>query len=51
MVERLTLFRVRSNNKLPTRILVYRDGVSEVSSTSFCWSTMLSFPLPYRDNS
>lgn len=29
MVERLDLFRSRSN-KLPGRILVYRDGVSEV---------------------
>ena len=33
MVERLTLFRLRSDNKLPGRILVYRDGVSEVGST------------------
>ena len=30
MVERLTAFRQGNNGKLPERILVYRDGVSEV---------------------
>ncbi|KAI0768207.1 Piwi domain-containing protein [Trametes elegans] len=29
MEERLQLFRAKNNNMLPTRILVYRDGVSE----------------------
>lgn len=29
MVERITAFKARNNNKLPERILVYRDGVSE----------------------
>ena len=28
MVERLTLYKA-TNNKLPSRVLVYRDGVSE----------------------
>lgn len=31
MVERLNAFRAK-NKVLPTRIIVYRDGVSEVSS-------------------
>ncbi len=31
MVERLKAFQATNNNALPTRILVYRDGVSEVS--------------------
>lgn len=30
MVERITAFKERNNNKLPERILIYRDGVSEV---------------------
>ena len=30
MVERLTLYKTKNKN-LPRRILVYRDGVSEVS--------------------
>ncbi|EGO01021.1 hypothetical protein SERLA73DRAFT_167206 [Serpula lacrymans var. lacrymans S7.3] len=29
MVERLTLWKSRNGNKLPERVLVYRDGVSE----------------------
>ncbi|PPR00949.1 hypothetical protein CVT24_000256 [Panaeolus cyanescens] len=29
MVERLKLFQTRNNKALPTRIIVYRDGVSE----------------------
>lgn len=31
MIERLKAFQATNNNALPTRILVYRDGVSEVS--------------------
>ncbi len=30
MVERLELFKKRNRNKLPDRVIVYRDGVSEV---------------------
>jgi len=53
MVERLTLYRTRNGNQLPGRILVYRDGVSEVGSTClFCQSTSSFLPLPYyRDSS
>ncbi|THU88586.1 argonaute-like protein [Dendrothele bispora CBS 962.96] len=29
MIERLKVFQSRNNGKLPTRVLVYRDGVSE----------------------
>ncbi|KAF2220482.1 Piwi domain-containing protein [Elsinoe ampelina] len=29
VVERLQLWRTKNNNKLPTRIIVYRDGVSD----------------------
>jgi hypothetical protein len=41
MVERLTLFRTRNTDKLPGRILVYRDGVSEV-----CFYVRLSVGAP-----
>lgn len=37
MIERLTLFRMRNENKLPGRILVYRDGVSEVGCFVRFW--------------
>ena len=30
MVERLRVFREKNNGTLPERIIVYRDGVSEV---------------------
>lgn len=30
MAERLEAFRAKNKNNLPKRILVYRDGVSEV---------------------
>lgn len=30
IVDRLKLFQKKNNGKLPDRILVYRDGVSEV---------------------
>lgn len=30
MIERLEAFREKSRNLLPKRVLVYRDGVSEV---------------------
>lgn len=30
MVERLNLFKSTNANRLPQRIVVYRDGVSEV---------------------
>ena len=30
MIERLETFRMRSRNMLPRRVIVYRDGVSEV---------------------
>jgi eukaryotic translation initiation factor 2C len=36
MLERLLLFKARSKS-LPKRVLVYRDGVSEVCTT--CWNT------------
>jgi eukaryotic translation initiation factor 2C len=42
MVERLKLFKVRSKN-LPQRILVYRDGVSEVCTISRNTNDMLMF--------
>lgn len=29
-IERLQLYKKRNNNVLPERIIVYRDGVSEV---------------------
>jgi eukaryotic translation initiation factor 2C len=48
MVERLTLYRTRNENKLPGRVLVYRDGVSEVGLICFCSSEyilMLCFAL------
>jgi eukaryotic translation initiation factor 2C len=48
MVERLTLFRTRNENKLPGRILVYRDGVSEVCLMCFCslkYNLLLCFAL------
>jgi eukaryotic translation initiation factor 2C len=51
MVERLTLFHARSK-KLPGRILVYRDGVSEVGSMYLCpLEYVLSFGPLYRDSS
>lgn len=31
MIERLELFKLRNKGKLPGRVLVYRDGVSEVN--------------------
>ncbi|OSC99670.1 Piwi-domain-containing protein [Trametes coccinea BRFM310] len=34
MEERLLAFRARNNNALPTRVLVYRDGVSEGQFTT-----------------
>lgn len=30
MIERLKLYQQKNGNKLPERILIYRDGVSEV---------------------
>ena len=33
MEERLVAFRDRNQKNLPTRVLVYRDGVSEVGTT------------------
>ena len=35
MIERLEVYRGRNNGKLPDRIFVYRDGVSEVGSLPF----------------
>ena len=37
MVERLQEFKSKSN-VLPTRIIVYRDGVSEVCALYFCFN-------------
>ena len=33
--ERLEAFRVKNGGQLPSRVLVYRDGVSEVRLTLF----------------
>ena len=35
MVERLQLYRSRNGGALPARVLVYRDGVSEVGLSDF----------------
>ncbi|KAL1715362.1 Piwi domain-containing protein [Schizophyllum commune] len=43
MVERLTLYKA-TNNKLPSRVLVYRDGVSEVSEGQF--ATVVAEEMP-----
>ena len=34
MIERLQLYMKKNGNKLPERIIIYRDGVSEVRSRS-----------------
>ncbi|KAH7923516.1 Piwi-domain-containing protein [Leucogyrophana mollusca] len=44
MVERLNLFKKHNSDKLPQRILVYRDGVSEASPSQS--SACLSGSLP-----
>ena len=44
MWERLTLFHAK-NKVLPQRVLVYRDGVSEVSSLCFQLFTSHLFTL------
>jgi len=52
MHERLDLFRMRNNKKLPERILVYRDGVSEVCDLLPNHERMLTIlilgPIAYR---
>lgn len=52
MVNRLKLFQKKNNGKLPERVLVYRDGVSEVCLVSPFVSTFSSFagPIQYRQN-
>jgi len=49
MISRLELFKIRSKNTLPQRVLVYRDGVSEVSVLLFCRLKFL-IQADHRDN-
>ena len=44
MIDRLKLFQMKNNGKLPERILIYRSGVSEVCLSRVCvdhWSHLL----------
>jgi hypothetical protein len=49
MISRLELFKIRNKNALPQRVLVYRDGVSEVSVSLFCRLGVL-IQADHRDN-
>ena len=50
MEERLVAFRDRNQKNLPTRVLVYRDGVSEVLS-AFSKIRIIELTVILRDNS
>lgn len=43
MVDRLKLFQKKNGGKLPTRVLVYRDGVSEVCLALTQFVSAISF--------
>ena len=50
MISRLELFKIRSKNTLPQRVLVYRDGVSEVSVLLLFCRLGFLIQADHRDN-
>ncbi len=50
MIERLEVFQRRNKRKLPERIFVYRDGVSEVCSFFLSSCCVVHIVFAYRVN-
>lgn len=50
MISRLDLFKARNKNLLPQRVLIYRDGVSEVSVSLLYFISDFLIQANHRDN-